>query len=47
MHSMQTMLVHVVSYIMMLRHYEGVYKIFQTGAAIYTAVLVVQSTGRW
>jgi hypothetical protein len=27
--------------------YEVVSKIFQTGAAIYTAVAVVQSTGRW
>jgi hypothetical protein len=47
MHLVQTMLIHVVSYIMMLHRYEGVYKIFHTGAAIYTAVVVVQSTGRW
>jgi hypothetical protein len=27
--------------------YEGVSKIFQTGATIYTAVVVAQSAGRW
>jgi hypothetical protein len=27
--------------------YEGVSKIFRTGATIYTAVVVAQSTGRW
>jgi hypothetical protein len=30
-----------------LKMYEGVSKIFRTGAAIYTAVVVVRSTGRW
>ena len=27
--------------------YEGVSKIFQTGAAMCTAVVLVRSTGRW
>jgi len=27
--------------------YEVVSKIFRTGATIYTAVVVAQSTGRW
>jgi hypothetical protein len=27
--------------------YEGVSKIFRTGAAIYTAVVVARNTGRW
>jgi hypothetical protein len=27
--------------------YEGGSKIFRTGAAIYTAVVIAQSTGRW
>jgi hypothetical protein len=27
--------------------YEGVSKIFRTGASIYTAVVVARSTGRW
>jgi hypothetical protein len=27
--------------------YEGVSNIFRTGAAIYTAVMVARSTGRW
>jgi hypothetical protein len=27
--------------------YEGVSKIFRTGAANYTEVVVAQSTGRW
>jgi hypothetical protein len=27
--------------------YEGVSKIFRTGAAIYTAVVVARSTDRW
>jgi hypothetical protein len=27
--------------------YEEVSKIFRTGAAIYTAFVVAQSTGRW
>jgi len=27
--------------------YKVVSKIFETGAAIYTAVVVVRSTGRW
>jgi hypothetical protein len=29
------------------RLYEGVSKIFRTAAAIYTAVVVMRSTGRW
>jgi hypothetical protein len=27
--------------------YEGTSKIFRTGAAIYTAVVVARSTGKW
>jgi hypothetical protein len=27
--------------------YDGTSKIFRTGAAIYTALLVARSTGRW
>jgi hypothetical protein len=27
--------------------YEGVYKLFRTSAATYTAVVVTRSTGRW
>jgi hypothetical protein len=27
--------------------YEGVFKIFRTGAVSYTAVAVARSTGRW
>jgi hypothetical protein len=29
------------------REYEGVSKISRTGAAIYTAVVVARSAGRW
>jgi hypothetical protein len=30
-----------------IEKYEAVSKIFRTGAAIYTAVVVARSTGRW
>ena len=40
----QGFFIYIISH---LRVYEVVSKIFWTGAAIYTAVVVARSTGRW
>jgi hypothetical protein len=31
----------------LITYYEGAFKIFRTGTAIYTAVVVARSTSRW